>query len=109
MSEIVAVNAILLALAIAGVLVLASRKPDTFRVQRAASIHAPPEKIFPLIADFHQWRAWARYEDGAPDLQRSFSGAASGRGAVYEWNGNRQVGSGRMEILDAPAPSKIVI
>src|SRR3954469_606048 len=109
MSEIVAVIAILLALAIAAVLVLASRKPDTLRVQRAASIHAPPEKIFPLIADFHRWRAWSPYEDRDPDLQRSYSGAASGRGAVYEWNGNRQVGSGRMEILEAPSPSKVVI
>src|SRR3954469_17876740 len=100
MSEIVAVIAILLALAIAAVLVLASRKPDTFRVQRTAAIKAPPEKIFPLIADFHQWRAWSPYEDRDPGLQRSYSGAAHGRGAVYAWQGNRNVGAGRMEILD---------
>src|SRR3954452_24694228 len=109
MSEIVAVIAILLALAVAAVLVLASRKPDTLRVQRAASIDAPPEKIFPLIADFHQWRAWSPYEDRDPDLQRSYSGPASGSGAVYAWEGNSNIGSGRMEILEAPPPSKVVI
>src|SRR4051812_47996291 len=109
MSEIVAAIAVLLALTIAIVLVLASRKPDTFRVQRSAAIQAPPEKIFPLIADFHQWRAWSPYEDRDPDLQRSYSGAASGSGAVYAWQGNRNVGSGRMEILEAPAPSKVLI
>jgi uncharacterized protein YndB with AHSA1/START domain len=109
MSEIVAAIAVLLALTIAIVLLLASRKPDTFKVQRTAAIQAPPEKIFPLIADFHQWRAWSPYEDRDPDLQRSYSGAASGRGAVYAWEGNRNVGSGRMEILDAPPPSKVVI
>jgi uncharacterized protein YndB with AHSA1/START domain len=109
MSEIVAAIALLLALTIAIVLILASRKPDTFRVQRTAAIHAPPEKIFPLIADFHQWRAWSPYEDRDPDLQRSYSGAASGRGAVYAWEGNRNVGSGRMEILEAPPPNKVVI
>jgi uncharacterized protein YndB with AHSA1/START domain len=58
MSEIIAVIAILLALAIAAVLILASRKPDTFSVSRAAAIHAPPEKIFALISDFRKWRAW---------------------------------------------------
>ena len=42
-------------------------------------------------------------------MKRSYSGAESGRGAVYAWDGNRNVGSGRMEILDAQAPSKIVI
>ncbi|MHB8272176.1 SRPBCC family protein [Bradyrhizobium sp.] len=109
MSEIIIAIAVILALAIAAVLILASRKPDTLRVQRTAAIHAPPEKIFALIGDFRAWRAWSPYEDRDPDLQRSYSGADSGRGAVYEWNGNRQVGSGRMEILDAPAPSKVVI
>ena len=106
MFEIIAV---LLVLAIAVVLILALRKPDTFSVQRAASIHAPPQKIFQLINDFREWRAWSPYEDRDPNLQRTYSGAASGRGAVYEWNGNRQVGSGRMEILEAPAPGKVVI
>ena len=46
MFEIIAVIAVLLAAAIAVVLILALRKPDTLRVQRSASIKAPPEKIF---------------------------------------------------------------
>ena len=109
MSEIIVVIAVLLALAIAVVLILAWRKPDTLRVHRSACIRAAPETIFPLIADFHQWRAWSPYEDRDPNLQRSYGGANSGKGAIYEWNGNRQVGSGRMEILDTAVPSKIVI
>ena len=109
MFEIVVAILIVVALAIAAVLVLASRKPDTFRVQRSASIDAAPEKIFPLISDFHQWRTWSPWEERDPDLQRSFSGAASGKGAVYQWQGNRNVGSGRMEILDAPLAQRVVI
>jgi hypothetical protein len=109
MFEIIAVIAVIIALAIAAVLILASRKPDTFSVQRATSIKAPPEKIFPLINDFHQWASWSPYEVKDPGMQRSFSGASSGKGAVYAWNGNKSVGSGRMEILDAPAPNKVVI
>jgi len=42
-------------------------------------------------------------------MKRSFSGAADGEGAVYGWEGNKNVGSGRMEILDTSEPSKIVI
>jgi hypothetical protein len=109
MFEIIAIVAALLALAIAVVLILASRKPDTFSVRRAASIKAPPEKIFPLINDFHKWASWSPYEAKDPAMQRTFSGANSGKGAVYAWNGNKNVGSGRMEILDAPAPNKVVI
>ena len=109
MFEIIVAILIILALAIAAVLILALRKPDTFRVQRAAMIDAPAERIFPLIGDFRQWTAWSPWEDRDPDLQRSYSGAASGKGAIYEWKGNRNVGSGRMEILDAPPPDRIVI
>jgi hypothetical protein len=91
------------------VLILAATKPDVFRVQRATTVKAPPETIFPLINDFHQWGSWSPYETRDPAMKRSYSGPASGKGAVYGWDGNKNVGSGRMEILDASVPSKILI
>ena len=109
MFEIIAIIAVILAIAIAIVLILAATKPDTFSVQRGAAISAPPEKIYSLINDFHRWGTWSPWEGKDPAMQRSFSGAESGAGAVYAWDGNRNVGSGRMEILDVAAPSKIVI
>jgi len=109
MFEILAIIAVVLAIAIAVVLILAATKPDTFTVQRAAVVKAPPEKIFPLINDFHQWGGWSPYETKDPAMKRTYTGAASGQGAVYAWDGNKNVGSGRMEILDASAPSKIQI
>jgi carbon monoxide dehydrogenase subunit G len=96
-------------LAVVVVLVLAARKPDHFRVQRSASIDAPPERIFPLINDFHRWGAWSPYEHKDPDMKRTFSGAGSGRGSIYEWAGNSNVGSGRMEIVESSVPSKVEI
>jgi uncharacterized protein YndB with AHSA1/START domain len=109
MFETIAIIAVVFAVAIAIVLILAAIKPDTFRVQRATTVKAPPEKIFPLINDFHQWATWSPWENKDPAMKRSYSGAASGRGAVYGWEGNKNVGSGRMEIIDASQPSKIVI
>jgi hypothetical protein len=41
-------------------------------------------------------------------MQRTHSGAPSGPGAVYEWSGNREVGAGRLAILDS-TPSKITM
>jgi len=109
MFEIIAIIAIVLAVAIAIVLVLAATKPNTFSVRRIATIKAPPERIFSLINDFHQWGAWSPYEHKDPAMNRSYSGAESGKGAVYAWEGNKNVGSGRMEILDTSAPTKIII
>ena len=109
MFEIIAIIAVVLAIAIAIILILAAAKPDRFRVQRATTVKAPPERIFPLINDFHQCATWSPYENKDPAMKRSYSGTASGKGAVYAWEGNKNVGSGRMEILDASAPAKIVI
>ena len=109
MFEIIAIVAVVIAIAVAVVLILATTKPDTFSVRRAATLKAPPERIFPLINDFHQWRSWSPWEHKDPAMKRTYSGAASGKGAVYAWDGNKNVGSGRMEILEASPPSKIVI
>jgi hypothetical protein len=99
----------LLVLTVVAVLVYAATKPDAFRVQRAASIQAPPERIFPLINDFPSWRTWSPWEKKDPDLKRTYTGPASGKGAVYEWDGNKNVGQGRMEITDSSPPSRVAI
>src|SRR6195256_4374875 len=109
MFEIIAIIAVVLAIVIAIVLILAATKPNTFSVRRATTVKAPPERIFALIKDFHQWGSWSPYETKDPAMKRSFSGAADGEGAVYGWEGNKNVGSGRMEVLDTSMPSKIVI
>ncbi|MBW8902904.1 MAG: SRPBCC family protein [Bradyrhizobium sp.] len=108
MLDTLAVVAILIAVAIAVILVLAAGKPNTFSVRRETTVSAPPEKIFPLINDFHQWGAWSPYEGKDPGMKRTYSGAPSGKGAVYAWEGNKNVGSGRMEILEAPFVSKLM-
>ena len=100
---------VVLVLIVAAILAYAATRPDTFSVQRAVSIKAPPEKIFPLIDDFHRWAVWSPWEKMDPDMKRTYSGPAVGKGAAYAWQGNSKVGEGRMEILDDPAPSKVVI
>ena len=109
MFEVIVVIAVILAIAIAVILALAATKPATLRVVRAIDIKAPAEKIFSLISDFHQWVSWSPYEKKDPAMKRTYGGADSGKGATYAWDGDKNVGSGRMEILEATAPSKIVI
>ncbi|MFN4275143.1 MAG: SRPBCC family protein [Ferrovibrio sp.] len=99
----------LLAVAIVIVLVIAAAKPDVFRVQRSVSIKAAPEKIFPLIDDLHVSMAWSPYEDKDPTMKRSHGGPRSGKGAFYEWDGNKEVGSGRLTITESTAPTKVAM
>ena len=88
---------------IAAVLGLAAKKPSAFTLKRSARINTPPERILPHIVDFRKWLAWSPWEKLDPALKRTHSGAPSGKGAVYEWEGNPKAGKGRMEITDATA------
>jgi uncharacterized protein YndB with AHSA1/START domain len=94
---------------VVALLAFAATRPDTFTVQRSATIAAPAERIFPHLDDFHRWGEWSPWEKLDPELRRTFSGAESGVGAVYAWEGNKKVGSGRMEILESDPPSRLRI
>ena len=50
-----------------------------------------------------------RKERTVHDGLMSACGADSGQGAVYAWQGNRDVGEGRMEIVEATPSSKVAI
>ena len=104
----IAVIAIVIAVLLAAVLIYAATRPNTFVIQRTTSIKAPPARIHPLINDFHQWSLWSPYETKDPAMTRTFSGAPRGQGAVYAWQGDKNVGSGRMEISDT-SPSKVTV
>ena len=105
MKKILAILAALLVV----VLLWATTRPDRFQVERSADMQAPPEKIIAFIEDFHQWGAWSPFEKLDPEMKRTFSGAEKGKGAVYEWVGNSEAGTGRMEIADVVPGSKVTI
>lgn len=101
--------AIVLVVIFALIVALAATRPDTFSVERRVTIKAPPEKIMPLLADFRNWQRWSPWERLDPNMQRTFSGPASGLGAAYAWTGNSDVGQGRMEIIEYTPPATTAI
>lgn len=100
---------IVVLLLVAVVLIMAAMRPDQFRIERSATIQASPERIFPFIDDFHRWQSWSPYEKKDPAMQRSFEGPSSGLGAAYGWNGNKDIGSGRMEISESTPSSRVCL
>lgn len=101
--------AAIVAVAAAGILGYAATQPDSFRIERAAAIEAPPEKVYAILSDLRRGVEWSPFEKTDPDMKRSFSGAERGEGAVYEWDGNGDAGAGRIEIVEAAEPSKLVL
>lgn len=99
----------ILAVLVAALLVVASTKPAVFSVQRGAVIRATPERVFALVDDFRRWRDWSPWETRDPAMQRTLSGATNGVGAAYAWRGNKDVGEGRMAIVESTPSSRIAI
>ncbi len=91
---------LVIVIAVAAVLAYANSRPDTFRLERSIRIAAPILQVAEQIDDFRQWQQWSPWEHIDPSLQRKFSGADAGVGAIYEWTGTGKAGAGRMEIVE---------
>jgi len=99
---------IALVVLVAAVLVYAATKPGTFAVERSQLVAAPAEKVFTLVADmkaFNTWNPWLRRDPGSP---LRYEGPTSGPGAAYSWD-SKKLGAGRMEVLEANAPSRVAM
>lgn len=98
------------------ILVLAAMKPDTFSVERTVTINAPSAKIIPLVTNFRDWVLWSPYEKPDPDMKRTYGNETApiyhGINSTYEWEGNANVGQGKMriaEVLQGKDETRIII
>lgn len=85
---------------------IASR-PTDYRVERSATVSAPPDAVFGVINDLHQWGLWSPYDSRDPNMKKTYSGTEAGPGAAYAWNGNKDVGEGKLTIVSSK-PGELV-
>ena len=76
--------------------------PAHVTVARSVVINAPESAVFPYLSNlqhFHDWSPWAARD---PQLQLTYSGPESGKGAHVDWVSQvRSIGTGSMEITSA--------
>ena len=94
---------------VGALLAFASTRPRSMHIERSARIKAPAETIYSFISDFRRWEGWSPWERLDPLMKKTYSGAAGGKGSVYEWLGNSKAGQGRMEMTDVSAASHVTI
>lgn len=99
--------AVILVLALATLLAVAARKPDTFRFERSITIAASPEKIHPLINDLQRFNGWNPYNKKDPAMKTAYRGPQAGPGAAYDFDGNGSVGKGTIQIIEPSAPNTV--
>lgn len=89
--------------------VVVALQPAAFRIERSATIDAPPATVFGLVNDFHAWERWSPWAKLDPEMTTTYEGSDAGAGAVYSWKGNSQVGEGRMTITESIPNERVQI
>ena len=98
-----------IALVLALFLAVAAFQPAHFKIERSATIAAPPATVFPHVNDFHRWEAWSPWAKLDPAMKTTYAGSPAGTGAVYSWAGDSKVGEGRMTLTDSRPNDRITI
>jgi hypothetical protein len=94
---------------IVGFCAFVATRPDTFTVERKATVNAPPEVVAALLNDFHHFNAWSPWAAMDPAMKSTYGGPeAGGVGSSIAWVGNDKVGEGKMTIT-ASTPEKITV
>ncbi|NUM55837.1 MAG: SRPBCC family protein [Candidatus Hydrogenedentes bacterium] len=107
--RIVLVLVAVIAVVVVGFLIFVSTRPSEFRVVRSATMSASPSVVFPLVNDLRKWKDWSPWEKLDPNMKTTFEGPESGKGAMYSWVGNSNVGEGKMTITDSAANERVVL
>lgn len=82
--------------------------PSSATVERARTIAAPPESVFPHLNDLQAFRTWSPWSDIDPQTQWTFNGPRQGVGAEMNWRSNHpEVGNGSMRILRSEPPQRV--
>lgn len=92
---------IIAALVLALLVVFIATRPAEFRITRRAPITAPIAAVFPHVNELRKWEAWSPWAKLDPNAKSVYEGPAAGVGASMTWAGNRDVGQGRMTILES--------
>ena len=83
-------------------------QPSDFRIIREIKINTPAEIPFANVNDLHKFDAWNPWSKIDPQAKQTFEGPSAGKGASSSWEGNKEVGSGRMTITDSQ-PNNLIL
>ena len=82
--------------------------PAHVTVARSVVTNAPESAVFPYLANLHHFHDWSPWTTRDPQLQLTYSGPESGKGARVDWVSQvRSIGTGSMEITNAD-PNKTI-
>jgi hypothetical protein len=90
-----------------GLAAFIATRPGEFEVSRSATFAAPAGAVFAQVNELRKWQAWSPWANKDPQMKQAYEGPPAGTGAVTSWQGNKDVGEGRMTIVDS-RPNELI-
>ncbi|MCC6486263.1 MAG: SRPBCC family protein [Candidatus Hydrogenedentes bacterium] len=109
MLKVVLIAAAVVAVLLIVLVAVIATRPSEFHVERTATVNAVPEAVFAQVNDFHKWEPWNPWGKLDPAMKNTYEGAPMGEGAIYSWAGDKNVGEGRMTIVESQPHQRIQI
>ncbi|MFL5423210.1 MAG: SRPBCC family protein, partial [Myxococcales bacterium] len=81
---------------------------EKYRVERSATLDAPPAVVLARITNLREWTDWFDREALDRAMQERFNGHGNAVGGTFYWTGNDAVGVGRATLLSAE-PAKVEV
>lgn len=75
--------------------------PKPYAVVRAITIAAPPSAVRTQLEMVRAWTSWSPWPSLAPDTVVRHSGPEVGVGARMEWDVDRKLGRGHLELVQS--------
>ena len=100
---------ILIAIAVLVVvfIVIVAMRPADFRVVRSVTIPAAAAVVFEQVNHLHKFQDWSPWAKIDPSSKLTYDGPTAGVGASFAWAGNKQVGEGRITVIES-RPGELV-
>ena len=108
MGRIIKIALVIAIVVVGAFAAVVAMQPNDFSISRSAVIAAPAEQVFAQVNDFHLWEEWSPWAKIDPASKVTFEGPTSGKGAIFRWDGNNEVGAGSMTITESK-PNELIL
>lgn len=104
--KIVKILGIILLLVVASFLVLLFIAPTKAKVERFCHVKADKDVIYKAVSDYNQFVQWSPWSEKDVNASNEFSPKQEQVGSWYTWDGNEEVGIGKMELIGIDPPHR---
>lgn len=69
-----------------------------YEASATVKIEAPAKMVSEYVSELKNWPNWMPWQEKDPEMKNTYGDKTQGEGAWYKWEGNKEVGTGKLTI-----------